>query len=560
MSGTCSTDRDHGEDEQREQRLADNLARIKHRWLVLSGKGGVGKSTVAVNLACALVRRGSRVGLLDVDIHGPNVAKMLGIEERRLGNGRRGMEPVKLLRGLKVVSMASLMPDPGEAVIWRGPRKMGAIRQFLADVDWGDLDHMVVDAPPGTGDEPLSVAQLMGEADGAIIVTTPQEMSLLDCRKCVDFARQVGLPVAGIIENMSGLICPHCQGGIDLFGTGGGQSMAHELGVPYLGRIPLDPEVVTSGDQGRPFTHFDHEGATAREFEAIVDRVLESMRPESPAAVELEQTQPTGDESMTLIAIASEDSRGMDGTVSAHFGRCPYYTLVEVEDGAVVRHRVENNPHVGQHRPGQMPRLIHSMGAEVILAGGMGPRAVDMFHGFGMDVATGVTGQVRQAVEAYLQGTLRGTVPCQHDHPDSCGGHADGQTCEDVHPAGDKSKVGQESGGARVAVPALDDAGLEAMVDPRFGRAPYFVILDVKAGEVLNVLPNTAAGAAHGAGTGAARIMADNQVNAVIAGRFGPKALQALQASGVEQWMVPDGLTVAQTLEKLRAGELSRVR
>jgi len=280
MSGTCNAGTKQSEDEEREQRLAGNLARIKHRWLVLSGKGGVGKSTVAVNLACALVGRGNRVGLLDVDIHGPNVAKMLGIEERRLSNGRRGMEPVKLLRGLKVVSMASLMPDPGEAVIWRGPRKMGVIRQFLADVEWGDLDHLIVDSPPGTGDEPLSAVQLIGEADGAIIVTTPQEMSLLDCRKCVDFARQVGLSVVGIIENMSGLTCPHCQQNIDIFGTGGGEKMASELGTPYLGRIPLNPAVVQSGDQGRPFSHFNHDSAFAKEFEAIVERVLEATRPE----------------------------------------------------------------------------------------------------------------------------------------------------------------------------------------------------------------------------------------------------------------------------------------
>ena len=175
---------------------------------------------------------------------------------------------------------------------------------------------------------------------------------------------------------------------------------------------------------------------------------------------------------MKLIAVASEDDRGMDGTVSAHFGRCPHYTLVEVEDGAVARHRVESNPHLGQHRPGQMPRFIKSLGADVILAGGMGPRAVEMFHGFGMDVATGVSGQVRQAVEAYLKGSLRGIVPCHHDHVDSCGGHAEEHTCGQAHPAGEEIKVGRESGGTRVAIPALDDGGLEARVDPRCGRAP----------------------------------------------------------------------------------------
>lgn len=279
MNDSCSnTNPTKTEAADQEKRLQQNLSRINHRWLVLSGKGGVGKSTVAVNLACALADRGNKVGLLDTDIHGPDVVKMLGLEGMAPGGSSAGLEPVKAYRTLKVISMASLMPNPDEAVIWRGPMKMGAIRQFLSDVAWGDLDHLIVDSPPGTGDEPLSTAQLLGEADGAIIVTSPQEVSLLDSRKCVSFANQMNLPVAGIIENLSGLICPHCQEAIDLFGTGGGKKAAEELGVRFLGAIPIDPLVVQSGDTGRPFVHFHPDSPTAQIFDQIIDRILDTIQ------------------------------------------------------------------------------------------------------------------------------------------------------------------------------------------------------------------------------------------------------------------------------------------
>ena len=259
---------------------------------------------------------------------------------------------------------------------------------------------------------------------------------------------------------------------------------------------------------------------------------------------------------MKLIAIASENDQGLQGIVSAHFGRCPFYTLVEVEGEKVGNHRVQANPHFGQHQPGQMPRFIKSLGADIILAGGMGPRAVDMFHAFGIGVATGVAGTVGEAVNAYMEGRLRGIVPCQHDHPQSCGGHAAGQTCEEIHPPESDTGPGRATLPRRVVVTAAADAGLSASMDPRFGRAPFFVVVDTESGQVSATLPNTAASAAHGAGTGAAQMMAQNQVNAVVAGRFGPKAQQALQALGIELWTCPDGLTVAQAVDRLRAGEL----
>jgi len=226
---------------------------VKHVILVLSGKGGVGKSTVSTNLASALAAHGRQVGLLDLDIHGPNIPKMLGIEDQRPAVLEKHMEPVHVSGNLSVMSMAFLLPDTSSPVIWRGPMKMSVIQQFLADVNWGALDYLVVDLPPGTGDEALSIIQLAPNVQGAVIVTTPQDVAVLDAVKAVKFIEKLELPVIGIIENMSGMICPHCGETIDLFGRGGGEKAARDLGVPYLGAIPLDPAMVKAGDEGRPY-------------------------------------------------------------------------------------------------------------------------------------------------------------------------------------------------------------------------------------------------------------------------------------------------------------------
>ena len=223
-------------------KVLKSLAKIKHEIIVMSGKGGVGKSTVTVNLAVALAMRGYEVGILDADIHGPNIPKMLNIEDAQIQGDQDGLYPVQVPPHLKVMSTAFLLGDRDTPIVWRGPMKMGALRQFVADVKWGELDFLIVDLPPGTGDEPLTIAQLMPEADGAVVVTTPQDVALLDSRKSVTFARSLKMPVLGMVENMSGLICPHCGKEIDLFKMGGGEKAAHEMGVPFLGRIPIDPE------------------------------------------------------------------------------------------------------------------------------------------------------------------------------------------------------------------------------------------------------------------------------------------------------------------------------
>jgi Mrp family chromosome partitioning ATPase len=215
------------------------------------------------------------VGALDVDIHGPNLAKMLGVDHKKLDISSQGIKPVQVNDNLKVVSMSFLLQDPDLPVIWRGPMKMKVIQQFLGDVEWGDLDWLIIDSPPGTGDEPLSVAQLI-PATGAIIVTTPQEVSVLDSRKAVIFAMKLNLKILGIIENMSGLTCPHCGCGIDLFKVGGGELAAADLRVPFLGRIPIDPQIVISGDEGKPFADIRKDSEASRAFGEIVEKILDS--------------------------------------------------------------------------------------------------------------------------------------------------------------------------------------------------------------------------------------------------------------------------------------------
>ncbi|NLX47918.1 MAG: Mrp/NBP35 family ATP-binding protein [Euryarchaeota archaeon] len=259
-------------------RLKKSLAKIKHKIVVMSGKGGVGKSTVSVNLATAMAMRGYDVGILDADITGPNIPKMLHIEDEAIMSGEDGLVPVMVPPHMKVVSMAFLLQSKDTPVIWRGPMKMQALRQFIADVTWGELDFLIVDLPPGTGDEPLSIAQMIDDSNGAVIVTTPQDVALLDSRKTVTFAQALKMPVMGIVENMSGLICPHCHKTIDLFKTGGGERAAEEMGVPFLGRIPLDPNVVLGGDDGMPIVLQDKTNPASLAFDGVVEKILAKVK------------------------------------------------------------------------------------------------------------------------------------------------------------------------------------------------------------------------------------------------------------------------------------------
>ena len=267
------TDEELKKQEQRKI-LNQRLNRIKHKIMVLSGKGGVGKSTVAVNLALALSNSGKRTGLLDIDIHGPSIPKMLNLNGTSVHSRDKTIIPVDYDANLKVMSIGLLIEDHNQALIWRGPRKFGVIRQFLTDVEWGDLDYLIIDSPPGTGDEPLTIAQLIPKADGAIIVTTPQELAIEDVRKSIQFCRTVALPVLGVIENMSGFICPHCKRVYDIFGSGGGQKMAQEMGVPFLGKIPIHPAIMKAGDTGHPIISSNGHGKIAGIFKEVIGPLL----------------------------------------------------------------------------------------------------------------------------------------------------------------------------------------------------------------------------------------------------------------------------------------------
>lgn len=254
--------------------LQDNISHIKHKIVVLSGKGGVGKSTVATNIAVALSLKNQKVGLMDVDIHGPSIPKMLGLEGNELRGTETGLAPIVYSDNLRVMSIGFILRTQNDAVIWRAPLKHKLIRDFLTEVKWGELDYLIIDSPPGTGDEPLSVAQLLGDADGALIVTTPQDVALIDVRKAITFCRQVKLPILGVVENMSGFVCPHCGKTVDIFKAGGGEAMASDMGVPFLGRIPLEPKIVDAGDSGRPYLEFDREAETAKAFNAVIEPLL----------------------------------------------------------------------------------------------------------------------------------------------------------------------------------------------------------------------------------------------------------------------------------------------
>jgi ATP-binding protein involved in chromosome partitioning len=258
--------------------LKQNMSKIKHKILVLSNKGGVGKSSVAINLACSLSEKGFKVGILDADLHGPSVAKMLGFEGKRLQGSPEGIIPMSVSPNLVAVSMASLIETSDAPLIWRGPLKMMALKQFLGEVEWGVLDYLIIDSPPGTGDEPLSICQLIPELEGGIIVTTPQQVALLDSRKCVNFLKNLKIPILGIIENMSGLKCPHCGKNIDLFKSGGGEKAALEFNLPFLGKIPININIVNSTDEGKPYIFQYKNSETAQTFNKVVELILSKIR------------------------------------------------------------------------------------------------------------------------------------------------------------------------------------------------------------------------------------------------------------------------------------------
>lgn len=262
---------------EKDSKLNASLDKIRHVIIVMSGKGGVGKSTVSSNLASALSYRGYATGLMDVDITGPSIPKMFGIEDEKLDVQNEKLIPIMVPPSLKVMSMAFLLSTKDTPVLWRGPVKNTAIRQFIEDVEWGDLDYLVIDMPPGTGDEALSIMQLIPKPDGAVIVTTPQEVSLIDSRKSISFAAETGIPVLGVIENMSGFICPHCDEETAIFKSGGGEAVAKEYNIQFLGKVPIELGVVISSDKGMPVVLDAPESASAKAFMSIVEKIVKTV-------------------------------------------------------------------------------------------------------------------------------------------------------------------------------------------------------------------------------------------------------------------------------------------
>ncbi|MCL2789143.1 MAG: Mrp/NBP35 family ATP-binding protein [Desulfobulbus sp.] len=289
--GSCGSDQKNGcgsgdaKLAQQDIAITKSLGKIKNKLLVMSGKGGVGKSTVAVNLALCLAKKGHKVGLMDVDLHGPDVCRMLNLTGSLSAPENPGdlIPPLMFNDNLKVVSLEYMMKNRDDAIIWRGPLKIQAIRQFVADMDWGELDYLIVDAPPGTGDEPLSVAQTMPGVH-AVVVTTPQAVALADVRKSINFCKMVGMPIVGVIENMSGFICPHCGETSDIFSKGGGELTARDFELPFLGRVPMDPRVVMAGDSGTPYLSADEDSPAIKAFDAVVASI-EKRLPPGPVTV-----------------------------------------------------------------------------------------------------------------------------------------------------------------------------------------------------------------------------------------------------------------------------------
>lgn len=413
--GSCSG-KDCKEQTEEEKALQRNLERIKNKVVVLSGKGGVGKSTVATNLAQALSMAGMKTGLLDVDVHGPSIPRLLSLSGKRPHVDANTLEPINAGPNLWVMSLGFLLPSDRDAVIWRGPVKMGMIKQFLRDVSWGDLDYLVVDCPPGTGDEPLSVLQLLGPEAKAVIVTTPQGVAIDDVRRSISFCADLGNPVLGLVENMSGHICSKCGQVDDIFGSGGGEALAREMGVPFLGKIPLDPEVVRSGDEGFAFLRVHHEGPTAQAITKIVKPILAmagTLQEKKPQPLKMAPAAPvvaTGSNGLLNVAVPMTQ-----GVLCAHFGHCDQFAMITVntKDKSIQETKNLTPP---PHEPGVLPKWLAEQGAHLIIAGGMGSRAQSLFTQQGIQVLVGAPAQKpEELVHAYLAGKLvTGENICDH--------------------------------------------------------------------------------------------------------------------------------------------------
>ena len=378
--------------EQQEPEIKEFLEGVKKVFMVMSGKGGVGKSTMAASVATVLAERGLRVGLLDIDVHGPSIARIMGLNGLPLNSVDGKIQPYPYADNLKIISMQGFLQNQDDAVIWRGPMKIGVIKQFLTDVDWGPLDVLVIDSPPGTGDEPLTIAQYIPGC-GAIVVTTPQGVALADVKKSLNFCRQLGMNIVGVIENMSGYVCPECGHFSPIFKTGGGESLALEFKVPFLGRMPIDPMVVVAGDEGVPA--WERSQAMKSLIEKIVDNIIGA--------------EEKGRDKMEKIAVPVAE-----GVLSSHFGHCEQFLFATVENGKISKMEKLIPP---PHEPGVIPAWLAEQGTTVVLVGGMGERAQQILEAKGVAVICGIKpANPVEVVQQYLAKKLTaGENACNHD-------------------------------------------------------------------------------------------------------------------------------------------------
>jgi ATP-binding protein involved in chromosome partitioning len=403
-SSTFQIDENKRKQMQAEQeQIRNRMNQIKYKILILSGKGGVGKSTVAANLAVSLSLAGKSAGLLDIDIHGPSIPKILNLEDKKLTVLDNAIMPLSVSANMVVMSIGLMLQDRDNPVIWRGPMKYQMIKQFLKDVEWGQLDYLIIDSPPGTGDEPLSVIQLLEKTDGAIIVTTPQQVALSDVRKGVSFCRSLNLPVIGVIENMSGFLCPKCGEKTDIFKTGGGKNMAIEMNIPFLGKIPIDPQIVNACDSGEPYIQQYSKTQAAKSFNEAIRPILELDENKRDKTNLFKK----GEHKMRVAIPLAQ------GKLSLHFGHCNEFAIFEIDSEKNIGRTYEVPP---SHAPGVLPKWLHELGVNVIIAGGMGQRAQQLFAQNEIEVVIGAQdGTPEELVSAYLQKTLvTGDNICDH--------------------------------------------------------------------------------------------------------------------------------------------------
>jgi ATP-binding protein involved in chromosome partitioning len=378
---TCGLNSQQEKHAIQDAEISDTLSHIKNKILVMSGKGGVGKSSIAAYLSVGLAKRNYRVGLMDVDLHGPSIPRLLGLK----GNIQPSFHPGKVIPvnfspNMQVMSIEVLMgADKDAATIWRGPLKIGVIRQFISDIEWSNLDYLIIDSPPGTGDEPLTVAQTIPDAK-ALIVTTPQEISLADVRKSINFCRQVHMEILGVVENMSGLRCPHCGKEIDLFKTQGGQRVTDKEKLKLLASLPIQPEIVKDGDAGSVESLDNRQLPFTRAFNQMLDQVVNLTQKEPLVLVdEKNKEEIKMDRIKFAIPVA-------EGKLCSHFGHCDQFAIIETENGKILGTSMHTPP---PHEPGVLPAWLHEQGTNIIIAGGMGARAQDLFTQKGIKVVTG---------------------------------------------------------------------------------------------------------------------------------------------------------------------------